>query len=91
LKKKISLHYAKIVKLLRDDSQLQLGKAGILLGARFGALTSACDNCKTGLNTYTVVIMKPIPPRQYHTIHILCETCRILHSDEVKYYLYLNK
>jgi len=89
--KKFSPHYAKISKLLQDDKFLKLGKAGILLGARFGALNGACDNCKTLLSTYMVVIMKPVPPRHYHTIHILCDTCRLLHADEVKYYLYLNK
>ena len=84
-------HYAKISKLLKDGGILHIGKAGILLGARFGALDNRCDNCKTSLNTYTVVAMKPIPPRHYCTIHILCETCRLLHADEVKYYVYLDK
>lgn len=91
LSKKVSQHYEKIAKLLRAEKQLTLGKAGILLGARFGALNNACDNCKISLNSYTVCIMKAIPPRQYCTIHILCETCRLLHGEEVKYYLYLNK
>jgi len=90
LKSKFSQHYEKISKLLAQDKLLKLGKAGVLLGARFGALTSACDNCKTELKRYTVVIMKPIPPRHYHTIHLLCESCRLIHADEVKYYLYLN-
>jgi len=90
LKLKNSQHYEKISKLLAQDKLLKLGKAGILLGARFGALTNACDNCKIDLNRYTVVIMKPIPPRHYHTIHVLCESCRLIHANEVKYYLYLN-
>ena len=89
--KKFSLHYEKIDKLLRAEKQLTLGKAGILLGARFGSLDGTCDNCKIKLTTYTVCIMKPIPPRKYNTIHVLCEKCRLLHADEVKYYLYLNK
>lgn len=88
---KFTQHYEKISRLLKAEKQFTLGKAGILLGARFGALNGECDNCKTSLNTYIVTIMKPIPPRHYHTIHILCDSCRLLHSSEVKYYLYLNK
>ena len=86
-----SQHYAKLSRMLSDHKFAKLGKAGVLLGARFGALNDECDNCKTELKTYTIVVMKPIPPRHYHTIHVLCETCRLLHADEVKYYLYLNK
>jgi len=88
---KFSLHYEKISRLLKQERQFTLGKAGILLGARFGALDNRCDNCKIGLQMYTVCIMKAIPPRKFCTIHILCETCRLLHAEEVKYYLYLNK
>jgi len=88
---KNSQHYERISRLLTAESQQKLGKAGILLGVRFGALTNECDNCKISLNTYTVCIMKAIPPRQYSTIHILCHSCRLIHGDEVKYYLYLNK
>lgn len=88
---KFTQHYEKISRLLRAEKQFTLGKAGVLLGARFGALSGECDNCKILLSTYTVVVMKPIPPRHYHTIHVLCEPCRLLHSDEVKYYIYLNK
>jgi len=87
-----SLHFQRIEKLLRaNPNQLKLGHAGILLGARFGPLSNECDNCKTYLRTYTVVILKPIPPRQHHTIKILCSVCQQLHKEEVKYYLYLNK
>jgi len=89
--KKITEHYAKIEKLLKTSNQLTLGRAGLFLGARFGALDSGCDNCKTPLNNYTVVILKPIPPRHYHTIKILCTSCREIHREEVKYYLYLDK
>lgn len=89
--KKFSPHYEKIVRMLKDSTFEKFGRAGILLGARYGALDGECDNCKTALSTYTVVIMKPVPPRQYCTIHILCESCRLVHADEVKYYLYLNK
>lgn len=91
MNKKLSIHYARISKLLDADKVQKLGKAGILLGARFGAMTNECDNCKILLNMYTVVIMKPIPPRYYHTVHLLCESCRLIHAEEVKYYLYLNK
>lgn len=91
MKKKITPYYEKIARLLGDPHFEKFGRAGVLLGARFGALDGACDNCKILLSTYTVVVMKPIPPRQYCTVHILCESCRRLHGDEVKYYLYLNK
>jgi len=91
LTKFISKHYEKIEKLLKTNQQLTLGRAGIFLGARFGALNSECDNCSILLNNYTVVILKPIPPRHYHTIKILCQACRELHREEVKYYLYLDK
>jgi len=91
LYKKFSTHYEKIVRMLKDSKFEKFGHAGVLLGARYGALNGECDNCRISVSTYTVVVMKPIPPREYHTIHILCESCRRLHSDEVKYYLYLNK
>jgi len=87
--RKNSQHYEKIVKLL-NTKQLTLGRAGLLLGARFGALNNECDNCKISLNTYTVVILKPCFPKHYHSIKILCQKCRELHREEVKYYLYLN-
>jgi len=89
---KKSLHYLKIEKLLHaNPNQLKLGLSGLLLGARFGPLNNECDNCKTEMKTYTVVILKSIPPRKYHTIKILCGSCQLLHKEEVNYYLYLNK
>jgi len=91
LNKKFSQHYEKISKLLKDPEFQKLGKAGIFLGARFGALTNECDNCKTSLNNYMVVVMKPVQPRHYCTVHVLCNSCRLIHANEVKYYLYLNK
>lgn len=91
LTKFISQHYTLIEKLLKTEKQLTLGRAGIFLGARFGALDNRCDNCKIEVQSYTVVILKPIPPRQFHTIKILCQPCRELHREEVKYYLALNR
>jgi len=87
-----SLHFKRIEKLLRaNPKQLKLGTAGLLLGARYGPLGSVCDNCKTDLKTYTVVILKPLHQLRFHTIKILCSACQQLHKEEVKYYLYLNK
>jgi len=91
LTKFISKHYEKIEKLLKTNSQMTLGRSGILLGARYGPLSNKCDNCKTLMNSLTVVILRPIIPRHFHTIKILCSKCRDLHREEVKYYLYLSK
>lgn len=90
MSKFISKHYELIDKLLKTEKQLTLGRAGIFLGARFGALDNRCDNCKTEIQMYNVVVLKPIPPRQFHTIKILCTACRELHREEVKYYLRIN-
>ncbi len=75
---------------ITTQSQIISDDAKKLLGARFGEIRNQCDNCKKTLKTVTVVVMKPRYPRQFSTLYILCKNCRLLHSSEVKYYMYLG-